>query len=87
MTEQTINIERMEDVIDVFGSFDENIKLIESELGVTVVSRDNQLKVSGEAENVMYGVKAIEGLMELSGRIRSLVRVSYVTSDGELRYA
>ena len=29
MIEQTINIERMEDVIDVFGSFDENIKLIE----------------------------------------------------------
>ena len=25
MTEQTINIQRMEDVIDVFGSFDENL--------------------------------------------------------------
>ena len=29
MIEQTINIERMEDVVDVFGSFDENIKLVE----------------------------------------------------------
>ena len=61
MIEQTINIERMEDVIDVFGSFDENIKLIESELGVTVVSRGDQLKISGEAENVMYAVKAVQG--------------------------
>ncbi len=68
MTEQTINIERMEDVIDVFGSFDENIKLIESELGVTVVSRDNQLKVSGEAEHVMHAVKALQGLLGLAGR-------------------
>ena len=68
MIEQTINIERMEDVVDVFGSFDENIKLVEHELGVTVVSRDDQLKVSGEAENVMHAVKAIEGLLGLAGR-------------------
>ena len=72
MTEQTINIERMEDVIDVFGSFDENIKLIESELGVTVVSRDNQLKVSGEAEHVMHAVKALQGLLGLAGRKESI---------------
>ena len=72
MTEQTINIERMEDVIDVFGSFDENIKLIESELGVTVVSRDNQLKVSGEAEDVMHAVKALQGLLGLAGRKESI---------------
>ena len=68
MIEQTINIERMEDVVDVFGSFDENIKLVEHELDVTVVSRANQLKVSGEAENVMHAVKAIEGLLGLAGR-------------------
>ena len=68
MIEQTINIERMEDVVDVFGSFDENIKLVEHELDVTVVSRDDQLKISGEAENVMHAVKAIEGLLGLAGR-------------------
>ena len=72
MIEQSINIERMEDVIDVFGSFDENIKLIEGELGVTVVSRDDQLKVSGEAEQVMYAVKALQGLLGLAGRKESI---------------
>ncbi|WP_297210806.1 PhoH family protein [uncultured Flavonifractor sp.] len=72
MIEQTINIERMEDVIDVFGSFDENIKLIENELGVTVVSREDHLKVSGEAEQVMYAVKAIQGLLGLAGRKESI---------------
>ena len=56
MIEQTISIERIEDVIDIFGSFDENIKLIERELDVSVVSRDDQLKISGEAENVLYAV-------------------------------
>ena len=68
MIEQTISIERIEDVIDIFGSFDENIKLIEHELDVSVVSRDDQLKISGEAENVLYAVKAVQGLMGLAGR-------------------
>ena len=68
MTEQTINVERMEDAIDLFGSFDENIRLLERELGVTVVSRDSELKVSGEAEPVMYAVKVIRGLLGLAGR-------------------
>ena len=36
MMEQTVSIERMEDAIDIFGSFDENIKLIEQELGETL---------------------------------------------------
>ena len=68
MIEQTISIERIEDVIDIFGSFDENIKFIEHELDVSVVSRDDQLKISGEAENVLYAVKAVQGLLGLAGR-------------------
>ena len=68
MIEQTISIERIEDVIDIFGSFDENIKLIEHELDVSVVSRADQLKISGEAENVLYAVKAVQGLLGLAGR-------------------
>ena len=68
MIEQTISIERIEDVIDIFGSFDENIQLLEHELDVSVVSRDDQLKISGEAENVLYAVKAVQGLLGLAGR-------------------
>ena len=68
MIEQTISMERLEEAIDLFGSFDENIRLIERELCVTVVSRDGELKVSGEAEDVMHAVQAIEGLLSLSAR-------------------
>jgi len=60
VTEQTISLERMEETIELFGSFDENIRIIEHELEVTVVSRDGQLKITGEAEHVMYAVKAVE---------------------------
>ncbi|MCI2105143.1 MAG: PhoH family protein [Intestinimonas sp.] len=61
-------MDRMEEAIDLFGSFDENIKLIEKELSVTVVNRDGELKVSGEGENVAYAVKSIQGLLSLSAR-------------------
>ena len=67
--EQRISIERLEQAVNIFGSFDENIRIIEGEMEVSVVSRDSMLKVSGEnAENVMYAVKAIEALMSLSSR-------------------
>ena len=46
MTEQTISLERMEETISVFGSFDENIRIIERELGDSAVSRDSALNVS-----------------------------------------
>ena len=69
MTELNISLERLEDAISVFGSFDENIRLIEHELGVTVVSRDSMLKVSGEdAESVMLATHTIENLMSLAAR-------------------
>jgi phosphate starvation-inducible PhoH-like protein len=48
---------------------DENMKLIEKELNVSVVSRDGELKISGEdGEQVIYAVKALEGLLKLIGR-------------------
>ena len=69
MTELNISLERLEDAISVFGSFDENIRLIEHELGVSVVSRDSMLKVSGEdAESVMLATHTIENLMSLAAR-------------------
>ena len=69
MIEQTVSMERVEEAVNIFGSFDENIKIIEHELSISVVNRDGSLKIAGEnGENVIYGVKTIEGLLELSGR-------------------
>ena len=73
MTEQSISLERLEDTISVFGSFDENIRLIETELGVSVVNRDAQLKIAGEdPEKVMYAARVIENLMTLASRGESI---------------
>ena len=68
MTEQCISIERMEEAINLFGLFDENIRFIEQELGVTVVNRESNLKISGDGEAVMWAVKAVQGLLSLSAK-------------------
>ena len=65
MVEQLINIERMEHALALFGSFDENIKLLEQEYGVSILCRGTEIKVSGEGENVYKACRAIEGLLNL----------------------
>ncbi len=82
MFEQLINVERMENAVSLFGSFDENIRLIEKEFCVTVISRGSELKVTGEAENVQLGTRAIQGLLTLINKGESLSEqnVRYVLS-------
>ena len=63
MAEQIIQAERMEQIINVFGSLDENIRIIEQEFGVTVINRDTELKVSGEDEAAQLAAKVLEGLI------------------------
>ena len=66
--EQVINAERIEQVISVFGSFDENIKKIEEAFQVRVVNRGTELKVSGDDEPVLQAARAIELLLELASK-------------------
>ena len=68
MTERSVNAERVEDLIAVFGSFDENIKRIEQALSVTIVNRGTELKVSGEEESVDKAVRTLEALLSLAAK-------------------
>ena len=66
--EQRISIERIEQAVNIFGSFDENIRLLEQEFSVTVTNREGELRINGEAEDTMLAAKAIESLLTLSSR-------------------
>ena len=68
MTERTINAERVEQLIDVFGSFDDNIRKIEDAFGVRITNRNNELKVSGDEEAADKGCRAIEALLALAAK-------------------
>ena len=68
MIEQTIEVDRIEDVISVFGSFDQNLRLIETEYGVHVTDRDAQVHITGEPESVAQAQKALTGLLQLAAK-------------------
>lgn len=68
MTERIVNFDRVEDLIAVFGSFDENIKRIEDALHVSVVNRGTDLRISGDAEAADKAVRALEGLLSLAAK-------------------
>lgn len=65
--EQNINFDRMEQAAELFGSFDENIRLIEKEYHVTLLFRDSELKITGDEENVARAVRTIRSLLTLLG--------------------
>lgn len=68
LIERTVNAERVEDLIAVFGSFDENIRRIEESLCVSIVNRGTELKVSGDEEAADKAVRTLEGLMALAAK-------------------
>ena len=80
--EQRISIERLEQVVNLFGSFDENIRLLEHEFEVTVVNREGELRVEGGEENVSLACKSIQALLTLSssGEVLNEQNVRYVIS-------
>ena len=65
VTEQAIDIERMEQVVSLFGNFDSNIRFIEDQYKVSVMSHGSEIKIKGEAENVSLAMRAVNGLLSL----------------------
>ena len=63
-----MQMEQADLMIALFGAFDENVKLIERELGVSVVSRGTELKISGEPEAVGVAERVFAALLEMARR-------------------
>lgn len=80
MAEKMVNAERIEDLISVFGSFDENIRRIEEGFEVSIVNRDTDLKITGDEEAVDKASRTLEGLLILAakGEVIDEQRVRYL---------
>ena len=88
MFEQIIDVERIEDLIDLFGNFDVNIKLIEKKYGVAVTSMGNRIKIKGEPMAVNDAVRTVKGLIVMIKKgeeitDRTVEYVSSLVEDGE----
>lgn len=79
MYEQTLSIDRLEQVPELFGNCDENIKLLEAEYHVGITVRGGELKISGEPEDTAKASKAVSALLEL-------LRKGEVLNDQSVRY-
>ncbi len=88
MFEQTVDIERIEQIVNLFGNFDENIKLIEKRYNVAITSHGSQIKVKGEVQSVLSAVRTLEGLITMINKGEQITdqSVNYVATlvdDGE----
>ena len=78
--EKIVNADRIENLISVFGSFDENVKRIEEALNVTIINRGTDLKITGDEESADKAARTLEGLLTLAskGEVIDEQRVRYL---------
>jgi hypothetical protein len=60
-----MEVDSMDTALAVFGSCDENIRLLEQSLGVTAVCRGTELKFSGPEDAVQKARRAVDAMLAL----------------------
>ncbi len=73
--EQTVKL-NADTVSDVFGSFDFNLRKIEKAFSVTIVTREDAVKISGADSSVAKAAKVITSLAALSHKKESITEQS-----------
>ena len=66
--EKTMQINGAEEVLCIFGSFDEHAKLIEHAFNVQLLNRDADIRIIGEPANIRRAEKVIQGILSLMER-------------------
>ncbi|HRN14938.1 MAG TPA: PhoH family protein, partial [Clostridia bacterium] len=73
-------IESMDEIIKLFGVFDENLKIIEAETGTNIAADSEKINISGKQSAVDIARNVVEKLLSLIKRGESIDR-------GRIRYA
>lgn len=66
MSERIITADGIEHMLNLFGSYDENIESLQKEYEVSVVNRGEDIRISGTEENVERASRAVSTLLEMS---------------------
>lgn len=80
MNEKIFKLTHDRNAPKIFGEFDKNLKIVENELGVTIVSRDNTLKIMGDEENCEKAVGVFTNLDYVATKADEI-------SEQDVRYA
>lgn len=63
--EQVLQIEKIEQVLILFGNADQNAKIIEEHFGVHLVCRGTEVKITGESEAVSKAQRTVDTLLAM----------------------
>ncbi len=77
--ERVVEIESMELLMGLFGSFDKNVKIIEEEIGVRIISRETEVRIVGEDEQVDTAYIVVNKLLDM-------IRKNEAIDTNRLRY-
>ena len=82
MIERVVQVDRTEQVLSLFGNFDEHINTLQKEYNVVIFSRGSDIKITGSQENVDAAAQAIESLLALinKGEVINQQSIRYVIS-------
>ncbi|MBQ4485710.1 MAG: PhoH family protein [Oscillospiraceae bacterium] len=64
--EQIITVDSVDDIINIFGKFDENVNRLQKQYDVSVLSRGSDIRISGEEAQVHKCVMAVKAMIERS---------------------
>lgn len=80
--DRIIEINQPETLSNVFGNFDQNIKLIENNYQVNINNRDGLIKISGEEKATGLAMRTLESLIGIAsqGERITVQNVNYVMS-------
>ena len=72
MAEKIVEAQSLDTVIALFGSFDENAKLLEKELNVRLLNRDSTIKIEGAEQDAARAEKTVLSLINLISKGETL---------------
>lgn len=78
--ELAIEVDNLEQLIELFGSFDENVKAIEKETGANIFSRNTHVVITGRREDAELAKVVVDKLL---GMVRKKERIDL----SRIRYA
>lgn len=79
LAEGKVTVNNVKDLASLFGARDENLRLIEEKFGVRVLTRDGNINILGDSENVEAAQKILNKLMQVLSHGKKL-------SSSDVRY-
>ena len=79
-TEKHLEVDNVEQILNIFGNFDSNIKIIENHYNVHIVHRGTTLKIAGEESSADKALRCISGLIGMTANNENI-------TEQNVRYA